>query len=235
MISKLNLSLLVLIFILKKNCVECIDENEEMSDLSNQNFNLVFAIRKTIVGPRCIPLKSKNIAANPYHPSLVSRRGAEIRKGLGSPRILNQNPLSCPFDSPEDCTFSVERSFSTTVSNSYSISIGNSKSFSKSLGTSSSTGRSSSISNSISKSMEQSLSKSIALTDEESISDEISKQLSATHEKSSGLTKIEAREVSETNSITHESTDTKSEFKEKTSGLIIECIFILNIFYIYIK
>ena len=158
------------------------EDEPEMGQLSNRNLDLQFAEQNEIIGPRCIPLKSKNIEANPYHPALLSRKGAEIRRGLGNPQILNQNPLSCPLDSPDDCVFIIEKSFSTTVTDSFSISLSNSKSFSKGFGSSSSKGMSNSIASSIGKSMERSLTKAITLSSEESISDQITDQLSSSHE-----------------------------------------------------
>lgn len=147
--------------------------NDDIGELSSLNFDLLFAAEKVLVGPRCIPLKSKNIEFNPYHPSLLSRKGAEVRRGLGIPTILDQNPLSCPSNSPSDCTFDVDKSFSTTISNSFSISLSSGKSFSKSVGTSSTSGKTNSMSKSIGKSMEQSLTKSLSQTDDESLSDQI--------------------------------------------------------------
>jgi hypothetical protein len=59
-----------------------------MSFLIHFSMLLVFGILKTnlcyeIVGPRCIPLVSKNIKSNPYHPALLSIPDRHIRNGFG--------------------------------------------------------------------------------------------------------------------------------------------------------
>jgi hypothetical protein len=43
----------------------------ENQKLENVNFDLLLADDLEITGPQCIPLKSKNIEANPYHPALL--------------------------------------------------------------------------------------------------------------------------------------------------------------------
>ena len=197
--------------------------NSEIADeLSDLNFDLFYASDSTITGPRCIPLKSKNIKDNPYHPSLLSRKGAEIRRGLGIPTILEQNPLSCPSDSPSPCSFDIDKSFSTTISNTFSVSLGKTKSVSKSLGVANMLGKSDSVAKSIGKSMEESLSKSWSLTDEESISDQITDQLTSSHEKASGFTKTTSKEVSEAETITQDISITNSTNRESGTSKFLD-------------
>ena len=105
------------------------NENEK---LENVNFDLLLADDLEITGPQCIPLKSKNIEANPYHPALVSKKGAEVRKGLGLPKFMKSEAIRC--DSNQKCSYTYSQSFTTEVSNSYSISLSDSNSFSKSIG-----------------------------------------------------------------------------------------------------
>jgi hypothetical protein len=191
--------------------VEC--NNKDFYEL---NFDILFAEKNEITGPRCIPLKSKNILANPYHSSLLSRKGGEVRRGLGIPQILNQNSLSCPIDSPKDCIFNVDKTFSLGVSNSYSISMSNSKSISKY-----STEKGNSVSKSISNSAEQVLSSQISQANEETISDQINNQYSVSLKKSTGITTSIAKEVSETNVISQDTKNAKSNTQDKSSSIYL--------------
>jgi hypothetical protein len=98
----------------------------------SSNFRL--AQEYEISGPRCFPLLSKSIDANPYHPALLSQKYTNIRKGFGFPVVVDGSSMLCPFDSPDSCEIKKSISKTQTTSNSYSISLGNSKAFSKSIG-----------------------------------------------------------------------------------------------------
>lgn len=81
----------------------------------------------TIVRPTCVPLKSSNINANPYHPSLLSIPGTEIRTGNGDPIVLeNFDSVDCPVG-PNNCELVLSKSTSMTVSESFSITVGETK------------------------------------------------------------------------------------------------------------
>jgi hypothetical protein len=166
------------------------DDDEAMGPLSKFNFNTLYASDKTIIGPSCIPLTSKNIEANPYHYSLVSRKGAEVRRGIGKPIIVEHPPLLCPMDSPSDCTFNVEKSLSLTITSSVSVNIGKSSTLASSVGKTITRGQSNMFSRAIGKSIEKSLTNSITDSDEESVSDTLTKDISESHEKSSGILKL---------------------------------------------
>ena len=196
--------ILIIVFIAMARCDISYD-----NEFFNQNFGFLYA-KNVITGPRCIPLKSKSILANPYHPSLLSRKGGEIRRGLGIPQILNQNPLSCPADSPNDCTFNIDKVFVTSVSNSYSVNLGNSKSFSKSIGAANTIEKIDSFAKSISNSAEQVASKSIAQTNDESISEQITNAFSTAHEKATGVIISNEKEVTETDSVSQDSMTSKT-------------------------
>lgn len=107
-----------------------LEENER----NFKNLNFQFAQQKEITGPRCTPLVSQNIDANPYHASLMSKSNANVRSGQGMPFILDANPIYCPNDSPEPCSLSFRKSVTLTLSSSYSINLGNSQTYSKSIG-----------------------------------------------------------------------------------------------------
>ncbi len=131
------------------------DDDEAMGPLSKFNFNTLYASDKTIIGPSCIPLTSKNIEANPYHYSLVSRKGAEVRRGIGKPIIVEHPPLLCPMDSPSDCTFNVEKSLSLTITSSVSVNVGKSSTLASSVGKTITRGQSNMFSRAIGKSIEK--------------------------------------------------------------------------------
>jgi hypothetical protein len=162
------------------------DDDDKMGPLSKYNFHTLFATEKTLIGPRCIPLTSRNIEANPYHYSLVSRKGAEVRRGIGKPIILEHPPLLCPADSPSECIFNVEKSLSVTITSSVSINIGKSNSLASSVGSSLTRGQSNLFSHAIGKSIERSLTNSITDSDEESVSKQLSEDFAKSHEKSTG-------------------------------------------------
>ena len=163
-----------------------------------------------VVGPRCIPLKSKNPLANPYHPALLSRPGAEVRRGLGLPTILPINGVDCPDDTVEKCTLTIAKALSFTVADSYTIGAGTARAFSKSLADTTSHSQGNAYTKSIGKTLERSLSKSLTLTDERSVADHVSSSIQRTHEQSSGITNTRHQETSDTNTITQDvsATDT---------------------------
>ncbi len=111
--------------------VDCLLNNSGEQKI---NFEFFFADEYEISGPRCFPLISKNVEANPYHPALLSTRHPNVRQGLGFPVILEANPILCPFDAPEPCSYTISKTFTTSTTNAYSISIGDSQAFSKSIG-----------------------------------------------------------------------------------------------------
>ena len=168
------------------------------------HFDFEFSSAITIVGPKCIPLKSKNVLDNPYHASLLSREGTDVRYGLGMPQILEANPLFCPKNHPDSCSFGYNKQYSTSVTNSYSISLGHSETFSNSMGTTNSKGKTNSIAKSIGNSLERGLSKTLSLSNEESLSDQVSDSLTNSHESSSGVSRSKSREVSETDSFSQD-------------------------------
>ena len=85
-------------------------------------------------GPRCIPLSSKNIEGNPYHKSLLSIDGREIRSGFGLPILMDDMPSTkCPSDAISGCTLTVKRSYSTSITKGFSISLSESKSYGRSF------------------------------------------------------------------------------------------------------
>jgi len=211
-------SLLIVITLLSSISNSFIDDDDKMGPLSKYNFHTLFATNKTIIGPRCIPLKSKNIEANPYHYSLVSRKGAEVRRGIGKPIILEHPPLLCPIDSPSECVFNVEKTLSITITSSVSVNIGKSSSLAKSVGSTITRGQSNLFSRAIGKSIEKSLTNSITDSDEESLSDQLTKDISQSHEKSSGITQSNSKENSKTYTISQENTVGKTNSKEKTVG-----------------
>lgn len=160
-----------------------------------------------VIGPRCIPLKGNNINSNPYHSSLLSFPGAEVRRGQGVTSRQEISHIRCPKDHQSNCRYSYQQSDSTTVTDSFSVSLSSSDTFSKSVGTSKTAGSSNSYSNSIGKSIENSISKSITLTDDVTLSKTISDSLSKNHEKSSGLTKTKSTEKSDSNTISQETNE----------------------------
>jgi len=101
------------------------NENEK---LENVNFDLLLADDLEITGPQCIPLKSKNIEANPYHPALLSVKGTEVRKGLGLPQLVDSQAMRCDYQ--QECSFEFSKSVSFSVSNQFTISLSETSSFS---------------------------------------------------------------------------------------------------------
>ncbi len=95
-------------------------------------YDFLFAEKFIIKGPRCFPLLSKNVDANPYHSALLSKNHANTREGYGLPVILDK--IICPHDLPEPCDIRKGTSFSKTISNSYSINLGHMRTFSKGIG-----------------------------------------------------------------------------------------------------
>jgi hypothetical protein len=213
-------SILILIYLLCFNYIETNSKNDDdddiMGPLSKYNFHTLFATDKTVTGPRCIPLTSKNIESNPYHFTLVSRKGAEVRRGIGKPLILEHPPLLCPMDSPSECIFNVEKSMSVTITNSISINIGRSNSLASSVGSTITRGQSNLFSRAIGKSIEKSLTNSITDSDEESVSDQLTKDLSKSYEKSSGITLGKSKENSQTITKSEENTISEAKSNEKT-------------------
>ena len=175
-----------------------------------------------ITGPQCIPLRSNNINSNPYHHSLLSVPGSEIRSGLGLPEIVStHSSVSCDFDdserqSKESCKFSVSKSETVSVSDSYSITLGFTQSFSKSLGKSITNGKTNSFTNSIGKTIENSISKGLTLTDDVSMSQQVSESLQNTIEKSSGISNTEQSEESEVETISEDKSGTITSSVEKS-------------------
>lgn len=138
--------------------------------------------RLNIIGPTCIPLVSKNINANPYHPKLVSRPGAQIRRGTGSYIPLpGISPMSC--HGLTDCKIEITQSITITTSNTVSMSVSKSTTVGYSIGNSDTISQSSNIARSISIGIEKSISNTQTVTNEQSTSDTISNSLSSNHEK----------------------------------------------------
>jgi len=185
-------------------------------DINERNFDFSFAKQIEIVGPRCIPLKSKNIEANPYHPSLLSKPVSETRTGLGLPQMLDS--LTCSQDLPSPCSISLSKSQEIRVGNSYSISLEDSKSYTKNMGTSNTRGKSNSYTHSIGNSFERSRSNSLSFSSEESFSDQLTDTLTKSHETSSGVTSTKSIEISSTDSISQDITQTNSVNTEITGS-----------------
>ena len=162
------------------------------------NYNHLYE-KLTITRPKCLPLRSKSISANPYHLSLLSIPGTDVRRSKGIP--IKIAIIDCPHDSSSPCVISSGKSFSYSISDSYSISLGNSKSFQFNIGTGNSSGVSNAITKSIGKSFDKSLSQSITDTNKETISKTVSHSLQNSQEISSGVTNSVSNENSETNSI----------------------------------
>jgi hypothetical protein len=194
------------------------DDDVLAGTLSNYNFSTLFANEKTVIGPRCIPLTSKNIEANPYHYSLVSRKGAEVRRGNGKPIILEHPPLLCPIDSPSECEFNVEKSLSVTITSSISVNIGKSSSLASSVGSTLTKGQSNLFSRAIGNQIEKSFTNSITDSDEESVSSQTAKDISRNHEKSSGITLGKAKENSQTITVSQEDTNGNTKSKESSTS-----------------
>ena len=74
-----------------------------------------------IIGPRCIPLVSKNIKSNPYHPALLSIPDRHIRNGFGLPSLTDlKDGTEMPSTKCPDfkaCKMTVVKSFSTSIIN----------------------------------------------------------------------------------------------------------------------
>lgn len=122
----------------------------ESTTIEESNINLGNLYSYSIIRPRCIPLKSSNLNANPYHPKLVSQPSAEIRFGLAPPILLEQvNPVQCPGpvssessesseSSASPCSLHLTKSTTIEFTESISISSGISQILSKQIGNSSS-------------------------------------------------------------------------------------------------
>ena len=72
------------------------DDNENKTSRFSVRKNKFDNIQNTesffemeIAKPRCLPLQSGNINANPYHESLLSLPGSQIFRGLSSPILLS--------------------------------------------------------------------------------------------------------------------------------------------------
>lgn len=168
----------------------------------------------TVYGPRCIPLQSQNIEANPYHPSLLSSPAANVRRGLGLPTLLALNPISCPAESIDSCTLVISKSISVSVTDSYSISFGGSQTYSKAIGKTATKGSSNSYTNSIGKTIERSFAHTDTQTNEESLADTVSEAIQKTHETSSGISITRGYETSETNTFSQDITKSNTVTNE---------------------
>ena len=143
-------------------------------------------------GPKCIPLVSKNIKANPYHPALLSLPGWHIRNGFGLPSLTDINSGS---DLPSTkclghsaCTMKVAKSFTTSIKRGFSISLGNKESFEDKA-----------LTNSYTRSMSRTLDEgSKTEVEKDSVSDTISESLIESYEKLAGIFKTKS--AVETNS-----------------------------------
>ena len=168
---------------------------------SNENFKYS-PTNQVLNGPRCIPLTSKNIEANPYHPALLSLPGRHIRNGFGLPILKNTEdgtdmPITrCPDDT--SCKMTITKSFTTSIFKGYSISLSEYKTYGKFISNGTSMGSSNSYAESMGKALDQSHLESIDFTDESAFSDQISQSISNTHEKSSGYSQSTSNEMSNT-------------------------------------
>jgi hypothetical protein len=155
-----------------------------------------------ITGPRCIPLTSKNIEANPYHPSLLSIPGGHIRHGFGLPALtdsengINMPATKCPHGIA--CYKTIVNSFTTTISKGFSITLSKSKSHGISYSGSGSMGSSNSYSKSMGRTLDETISKSIIITDDASFSDQIGQTISNVHGKSTGYSNMKSDDSSNT-------------------------------------
>ena len=154
-----------------------------------------------VIGPTCIPLKSKNIDSNPYHASLLSFPGAEVRKGYGKIIRLKQNGIICNIDHPEPCSYSLSKSIETRINNEFSVSFSTSESFSFSLGSQESESKGNTATKSIGSSIENSISDSITKANEETLSNLLSESLQKTHEKAISISNTRSQEESQTLTI----------------------------------
>ena len=143
-----------------------------------------------ISGPRCIPLTSKNIEANPYHPALLSIPGKHIRNGFGLPTLTGMGAEVPSTKCPKGviCMKTVVNSYTTVISKGYSISLSKTKSNSISFSNTGSSGSSNSYSKSMGKTLDEAITKSLTFTDEASYSKQLSESISNVHGKSSGYT-----------------------------------------------
>lgn len=181
--------------------------------INQLNNGVDVGINFTLTRPRCIVLRSENINANPYHHSLVSIPGAEIRSGFGLPKILPGTGIECR-ESNIECEKKISQIFSVTLTDSYSISTSSGQTYSESISNSIGKGFINSNTISIGKAIENSFSKSFTHTDEKSLSDQISNALQKTMEKSTGITFGNNMEISQTGSEQIEETTTKTNNTE---------------------
>ena len=199
------------------------------NSLTDENFKKgnqpILNSNNVIVGPRCIPLTSKNIEANPYHPDLLSIPGAHIRNGFGLPILRNQRDGSdmpktkCPDDSP--CMMSVFNSFTNTVSKGFSISLSESKSFGNFSSSSKTVGSSNSYSKSIGNTLDNAVLESISVRDTASFSEQMTSSISNAHQNSMDYLKTKYEQNSKTNTSSEENEETNTVDIDEGLSLII--------------
>ena len=203
------------------------DDNENKTSRFSVRKNKFDNIQNTesffemeIAKPRCLPLQSGNINANPYHESLLSLPGSQIFRGLSSPILLSTDLCSSSVENP-NCTTLNSSSSSNIISDQIRIIFG------RKLDTSSSK----LFTNSIIETMKEMISNLTIEKDEYFLSQSVIQKFQQSFENSAFSFKKNIFHVENIEIFTHDFSSSNSIIGEYSVTNLSKYPFITNIYY----